>query len=156
MGFNLLLKSISFPTQKGAQNDPNNAEMYSAMIAKARRAQLARLLVGNDCMVGYPYPGEAKVTAAFDVEGQWRLTKRGKLVQSTHDTPWEELKQTVTEEFLTRKAVDVGTIQMIVEAQPVDGMSSTAQGALQRRYSSQRILVPVQAIPAFPPRADPR
>ena len=126
------------------------------MIAKARRAQLARLLVGNDCTIGYPYPGEAKVTAAIDAEGQWRLSKRGKLVQVAHDTPWEELKQRVHNEFITRKAVDAGSVQMLVEAQPVEGMSSTAQGALQRRYSSQRLLVPVQAIPAFPPRPDPR
>lgn len=107
-------------------------------------------------MIGYPYPVDARIVAVHDSEGTLRLSRKNNVVAGTLEWSWTEKVEDVKEQYLRQRAIDVGEIELLLECAPVIGMHSTLNGGRRRRYAETTALVPVQAIPAFKPRPDPR
>lgn len=107
-------------------------------------------------MIGYPYPVDALIVSVQGPECTWEISKRGNVnvVQSARE--WPAVVEEVKDDFLTRRGIDVGAVELVLEAAPVIGMRCTLNGGRIRQHDRKTVLVPVQAIPAFKPRPDPR
>eukprot|EP00045_Choanoeca_perplexa_P011245 m.118141 g.118141 ORF g.118141 m.118141 type:complete len:1458 (-) comp15562_c0_seq1:189-4562(-) len=138
-----------------AQEHPERAEDLSRLIVQAQRAQLARVLLGSVRMVGYPYPGMARVEAAIDVQGTWHMSKRGHVVKSASSQSWGEAVAQVRHDFLTQRGVDVGEVEMILEVAPVVGVT-VHKNTVTHHISEQSRRIPAHAIPRHDPRVDAR
>lgn len=133
-----------------------NASAIAGDVRRARAESLARQLVGKHCFLGYPYASGGRVVAVMDNEGAWRLSRRGELNKAPLGKPWPSIVAEVQKRHLTLHGMDVGPVDVLVEAEPVAGMVQTLDGGSAAEYDKNTTLTPVQAIPSQAPQSDPR
>ena len=114
--------------------------------------------IGTRCWVKWPYLVEAVVTAVSDASV--RVTKEG---ASPHGggggAAWREKANSLAADLLTKRGVDVRTVDTLLHVRPVDGLVRALDGSVEKRWAADELDVPpslaLRKNPAPDPRLDP-
>ena len=109
-------------------------------------------LVGQRVHVGWPYLTESVVTAVSD--------KREKIIQREQHVPhgsaeWGADTQKTSFETLTKKGVDVGSVNVMIHVRVCEGLVRHPDGSLQKRFGKTDVVVPAQLVLATDPSPSP-
>jgi 5'-3' exonuclease len=119
--------------------------------------QAATELIGKTVHVNWPYLWEAKVgivaNAAYFIE-----FCDGGLVRRPHNdmTWWNSEAEFQRRETMTRRAIDVGDVNVLVEVFPLQGIIMRHDGSRTKWYGETPFLVPYQLVVVQPPLVDDR
>eukprot|EP00854_Cymbomonas_tetramitiformis_P005821 gene5821-7022_t len=110
--------------------------------AQVSAALVAPAVLGRRCHIGWPYLREAVIHTVSDA---------ARVVDKTGERPlvdvgeWQRSVAMASNKLLSEKGVDVGEVAVVVEVSACEGLVREADGSVQKRWSAERILVPLQA-----------
>jgi hypothetical protein len=116
-------------------------------------ASLARrLLLGasKGCVyVDWPYCNAARAVSVASAGGRWWLDRKGTSVQhcDIHPGEWRQLKEELSSNTLTHRAIDVGDVSVVIYVLPLAGYTlAVRDGSLTERWADAPLPVPAQLV----------
>lgn len=116
-------------------------------------ADLARrLLLGASrgrVFVDWPYCNAARAVSVASAGGRWWLDRKGASVQhcDIHPGEWRQLKEEMSSNTLTHRAIDVGDVSVVIYVLPLAGYTlAVRDGSLTERWAEAPLPVPAQLV----------
>jgi len=93
--------------------------------------ELGKKLIGNIVYSNWPYHEEGRV---MEICCKELVVRRDHVIKN--EAKWEQLEKQITNDFLTKRGIEIGPLQVLVRIEPIAGMRRSAKGALNKEFSS--------------------
>ena len=100
--------------------------------------QLAEKLINKIVYVNYPYHQEARV---IEVATKYKLVRKlpnGVIQSAENKGSWAKTIDSLSYDFRVKKGIDLGEIEVVLQVEPIAGMSVSENGALVKYFSNER------------------
>eukprot|EP00056_Hartaetosiga_gracilis_P002584 m.55134 g.55134 ORF g.55134 m.55134 type:complete len:880 (+) comp11117_c0_seq1:3-2642(+) len=159
LGFKTKLPSVCINVDDGKMimEEGETKEEFAQRQENKKRA-VVNSIVNNVCAFGYPFPAEGKVVKAFDSKHEYSYDKYKNNVRTRKFDFFEDMKQKLKEKYL-KLAVNVGDVELIVEAAPLEGLKLNSNFEFEpffKFHSEDLVQVPVQLLTNVRYRKDER
>ena len=117
--------------------------------------QVAPVILGERCFVRWPWLQEAVVTGVSDATGV--VTSKGFAPFTVAELDgWHHAKRLVANHLVSKQGIEVGNSPIMVHVRACEGMLKLADGSVEKQFSKDEQVLPLQAIVRRNPRPDPR
>eukprot|EP00884_Botryococcus_braunii_P018829 jgi/Botrbrau1/562/Bobra.0010s0030.2 len=100
--------------------------------------------LGQHCWIRWPYLTEAVVEGVSN--SSETVTKEGSKIHSKEEEQeWIRNADKLTRDFLVKKGVELGTINLLFHVRPCQGLVRRTDGVIEKRFSKDTVLHPMQA-----------